>query len=136
MRELRSAKALAVLLGTAGVTHFVRPDLYDPLIPRQLPGKPRDWTYGSGVAELGVAVAVAVPRTRRLGGLLAALLFAAVFPGNVKMAADFHRARKPLPMRAIALLRLPVQWPLITWALRVRRNHGHPHRGVPKAHNS
>lgn len=116
----RSALALALLLGVAGTTHFVLPKFYDRLIPHGLPGEPRSWTYGSGVAELGCAAAVAVPRTRRLGGLLAALLFIGVFPGNVKMAVDFHKARKPLPHRLVALLRLPLQVPLVMWALRVR----------------
>jgi len=118
----RKAIALAALLGSAGVAHFAAPKPYDALIPEQLPGSPRAWTYGSGVAELATAAAVAHPRTRRLGGLVAAGLFAAVLPGNAKMAADWHRARRPLPMRLIAFARLPLQWPLITWALRVARD--------------
>jgi uncharacterized membrane protein YphA (DoxX/SURF4 family) len=32
----------------------------------------RFWTYASGVAEVAVGAAVAVPRTRRLGALAAA----------------------------------------------------------------
>lgn len=116
----RTALGLAALLGVAGVTHFAKPEPYDSLIPKSLPGRARTWTYASGVVELGTAAAVAIPRTRRFGGLLAAVLFVAVFPGNVKMAADYQRRNKPLPARLIAFGRLPVQWPLITWALRVR----------------
>ncbi len=103
-----------------GVLHFAVPKPFDGLIPRSLPGSRRAWTYGSGVAELAVAAAVATPRTRRLGGLAAALLFLGVFPGNVKMAVD--AASAPLPRRAIAWARLPLQWPLIAWALKVRDN--------------
>jgi uncharacterized membrane protein len=116
----RTALGLATLLGIAGATHFVRPAPYDTLIPKQLPGSARTWTYASGVVELGTAAAVAIPKTRRFGALVAALLFVAVFPGNVKMAADYQRKDKPLPARLIAFGRLPLQWPLITWALRVR----------------
>ncbi|PRY46876.1 DoxX family protein [Umezawaea tangerina] len=116
----RSALALAGLLGVAGVTHFAKPRPYDSIVPRVLPGEPRTWTYASGVAEIAVAAAVAVPRTRRLGGLLAAGLFAAVFPANVKMAIDY-RDRGPRA-KAIAWGRLPGQIPLIIWALRVRRS--------------
>ena len=116
----RSALALAVLLGAAGVTHFAKPEPYDAIVPRALPGKPRTWTYVSGVAELAVAAAVAVPKTRKVGGLLAAGLFAAVFPANVKMAVDY-RNRGPRA-KAIAWGRLPLQLPLIVWALRVRRS--------------
>lgn len=114
------ARLLAGFLGLAGVTHFLLPKFFDSLIPRVLPGSARTWTYGSGVAELGVAAAVAVPRTRRFGGLLAALLFTGVFPGNIKMAVDYHRANRPLPQRIGALVRLPLQIPLVVWALRVR----------------
>jgi uncharacterized membrane protein len=117
----RSALALAGLLGVAGVTHFAAPGGYDRLILAALPGTPRTWTYGSGVVELACAVAVAAPKTRRLGALLTALLFVVVFPGNVKMAVDYQRAGKPLPHKLAAYARLPLQWPLVTWALRVRR---------------
>lgn len=116
----RPAHFLAGVLGTMGVLHFAVPKPYDGLIPRSLPGSRRAWTYGSGVAELAVAAAVAAPRTRRLGGLAAALLFLGVFPGNVKMAVDARTA--PAPRRALAWARLPLQWPLIAWALKVRDN--------------
>jgi uncharacterized membrane protein len=115
-----SALGLAALLGAAGVTHFAKPSPYDAIVPRALPGEPRTWTYASGVAELAVAAAVAAPKTRRLGGLLAAGLFAAVFPANVKMAVDY-RNRGPRA-KAIAWGRLPLQLPLILWALRIRRS--------------
>jgi uncharacterized membrane protein len=114
-----SAGALAALLAGSAVTHFAVPRPYDAIVPRALPGTPRFWTYASAVAELSVAALVAVPRSRAVGGLAAAALFAAVFPANVKMAYDW-RHRAPVP-RAIALARLPLQAPLIWWALRVAR---------------
>jgi uncharacterized membrane protein len=122
MSESRRAIALALLLGNSGTLHFLMPTPFDRLIPRQLPGSRRTWTHLSGAAELGTALLILVPRTRRLGGLLAALLFVAVFPGNVKMALDYQRKGKPLPHRVIAFARLPFQWPLVAWALRVRDN--------------
>jgi uncharacterized membrane protein len=113
---------LAVLLAGAGVTHFARPRPYDSIVPRWLPGSARGWTYASGAAELAVSAAIACPRTRRTGGLAAAVLFAAVFPANVQMAIDWrHRAA---PLRAVAIGRLPLQAPLIWWALRVRGHIG------------
>jgi uncharacterized membrane protein len=113
-----TAITLAVLLAGAGVTHFARPRPYDSIVPGWLPGSPRAWTYASGAAELAVGAAIAWPRTRRAGGLAAAALFAAVFPANVQMAIDWrHRAA---PLRAAAIGRLPLQAPLIWWALRVR----------------
>jgi uncharacterized membrane protein len=118
----RPAHFLAGLLAVGGLMHFVKPKPYDAQIPASLPGSPRAWTYGSGVAEIGVAAAIAAPRTRRLGGLAAALLFVAIFPANVKMAVDAQRKQAPAKFRAITLGRLPLQWPLVTWALKVRDN--------------
>ncbi|MDX8037471.1 hypothetical protein SK803_45365 [Lentzea sp. BCCO 10_0856] len=115
----RSALALAALLGLAGATHFTRPKFYDAIVPRALPGTPRQWTYASGAAELAVATAVAVPRTRRLGALAATALFIAVFPANVKMALDF-RDKSP-KARALAYGRLPLQIPLVAWAWKVAK---------------
>jgi uncharacterized membrane protein len=120
--DRRTVALLAAILGGSGVLHFAKPAPYDRLIPRELPGAARTWTYLSGAAELACATAVAVPRTRRLGALLAALLFVAVFPGNVTMAIAYQRAGKPLSAKLIAYGRLPLQWPLVLWALRVR--HG------------
>ncbi|WP_405020973.1 hypothetical protein OHV05_32935 [Kitasatospora sp. NBC_00070] len=118
-KSTRSAALLAGLLLGAGAAHFARPGQFDAIVPRALPGEPRAWTYASGVAELALGAAVAVPRTRRLGALAAAGFFVAVFPANAKMAYDWRH--RPTPQRVTALARLPLQVPLVLWALRVRR---------------
>jgi uncharacterized membrane protein len=117
------ALGLAALLAGAGATHFAVPAFYDVMIPEVLPGEPRVWTYGSGAAEVAVAAALVSRRTRRAGGLAAALLFAGVLPGNVKMALDARRSDSRA-FRAGTVLRLPLQLPLIVWALRVRGGAG------------
>jgi uncharacterized membrane protein len=114
----RSARGLA-FLATAGTSHFVVPKFYDDIVPRVLPGRARFWTQLSGAAELAVAATVAIKPTRRVGGALAAALFVAVFPGNIQMAIDW-RDRSPRE-RAMAYGRLPLQAPMVLWALRVRR---------------
>jgi uncharacterized membrane protein len=114
----RTAQNLAKFLATAGVTHFVAPSFYDRIVPHVLPGPPRFWTQLSGAAELAVAATVAFRPTRRTGGALAAALFVAVFPGNLQMAWDYrHRSKAE---RAVAYGRLPLQIPMVVWALRVR----------------
>jgi len=114
-----AAAGLVVLLTSTGVLHFVTPAQFDDIIPEQLPGAARTWTYLSGVAELMTAALIAAPRTRRLGALLAAVLFVAVFPANVKMAIDW--SDRPAWMRALAYGRLPLQIPLVMWAVLVYR---------------
>ncbi|MFC8181973.1 MULTISPECIES: DoxX family protein [Nocardiaceae] len=116
------AARLAVLLGGAGILHFATPQFFDMQVPRALPGKARTYTQVSGIAELAVAGALAVPATRRLGGGLAAALFVAVFPANIDLARRFVSNPKTSPMvKAAVLARLPLQIPLVTEALKVRR---------------
>jgi uncharacterized membrane protein len=120
MTSPRPALALSALLAVAGVTHFAYPKPYDRIVPTALPGSARTWTYVSGVAELAVAAAVAAPRTRKLGGLAAAALFTAVFPANLKMALDARGRSRGEQLATVA--RLPLQVPLVIWALRVSRS--------------
>lgn len=127
--DSRRALGLAALLAGAGATHFAVPKFYDAMIPEPLPGTPRMWTYGAAVAEFATAGALVAPRTRRTGGLAAALLFAAVLPGNVKMALD-ARSSDSAAYRLGTVLRLPLQLPLIGWALKVRKDAVRPARSA------
>ena len=117
----RSARRLGLFLIGSGVLHFTVPTFYDQMIPARLPGSARTWVLGSGVAEIVAGAAVANPRTRQFGGLAALLVFVGVFPANIKMALDASRPGTPAPMRIGTLVRLPLQLPMIAWALRVRR---------------
>ena len=116
-RTLSWAGLAAPLVGM-GVLHGAVPGPFDALVPPWIPGSARFWTYASGVAELAVGVAVAVPATRRLGAGAAAALFVGVFPANLQMAWDWRA--KPWPYRVVALARLPLQVPMVRHALRVR----------------
>ena len=122
VRDEVRAFGLVALLGGAGLTHFTNPGFYEPIVPRSL-GSPRAWVLGSGVVELAAAALVARRRTRRIGGFLAAATLVGVFPANVKAALDGGMAHLDPPMSspAVAWWRLPVQAPLIGWALRVAR---------------
>lgn len=115
MSRLRAASPY-ILVGAltfTGMTHVLSPGFYDGLIPPFLPA-PRAWIYASGLLEVACATAVAVPATRRRGALASAVLLVAVFPGNIYMA--FEPGTLP---RWLALARLPLQVPLVLWALNV-----------------
>ena len=122
----RPAYRMAAMLIGIGAGHFLAPKPFDTIVPAELPGSPRFYTYASGVAEVGVGAMLLAPRTRRAGALAAVALFLAVFPANVNMVRMWWN--KPLPMRIGALARLPLQVPMIVQALRIRRNA--PVRGV------
>lgn len=113
------ARRMAAALAGMGALHFVRPEPFDGLIPPALPGSARAWTYGSGVAELAVAGLLAAPRTRRVGGRAAQVLFLGVWPGNAWMAWRWRH--RPWPRQLVSLGRLPVQIPMIRAAGRIAR---------------
>jgi uncharacterized membrane protein len=117
--QLTAYRVAAMLLG-AGTLHFVAPKPFDTIVPVELPGSPRFYTYASGVAEVGVGAALLPRRTRRLAALAAAVLFIGVFPANVNMCRLWWN--KPWPMRIAALARLPLQIPMITTALKISHN--------------
>jgi len=117
----------ALLMGTGllgmGVLHFVAPKPFDAIIPEELPGSARFYTYASGVGELAVGGLLLAPKTRRLGALAAVALFIGVFPGNLNMCRMwFNDPDKNLPMRLGAIARLPLQIPMITQALKIYRS--------------
>lgn len=116
---ITQARFLTALCAGAGVLHFVKPEPFDDLIPEWLPGAARQWTYGSGVAELAVAALLANPSTRRAGGWAAAGLFLGVYPGNLKMAWDWRG--EPAAKQAVSLGRLPLQFDLVARALTVAK---------------
>lgn len=110
----------------SGVTHLVRPQVFEPTIPPQLP-KARELVYLSGVAELVCAVGLVNPATRRAAGYASAALLVAVLPANVEMArqaqASVRRRSTPGNQARLAgmLARVPAQWPLIKASLDIAR---------------
>jgi uncharacterized membrane protein len=109
----------AMLMGI-GTVHFLAPKPFDDIVPAELPGDARFYTYASGVAEIATGALLVPRRTRRTAALAAVLLFIGVFPANVNMCRLWWG--KPWPMRIAALARLPLQIPMITTALKIRRN--------------
>lgn len=120
----RPAYTMAAMLMAIGVGHFLKPQPFDTIVPPELPGTARFYTYASGVAEVGVGAMLLVPRTRRTGALAAAALYLAVFPANINMVRMWWNkpGMQKWPMRVAALARLPMQLPMITRALAIRRN--------------
>ena len=110
----------------SGVTHLVRPQVFEPTIPPQLP-KARELVYLSGVAELVCAAGLVNPATRRAAGYASAALLVAVLPANVEMArqaqASVRCRSTPGKQARLAgmLARVPAQWPLIKASLDIAR---------------
>ena len=112
-----AAGVLAALLLTTGTWHFVSPRGFESIVPGFL-GPPAFWVRLSGVGELACAGALLVPRTRRVAGWATAALFVVVFPANINMAVQAWHGDGS---RVIAFGRLPLQVPLVLWAIYIAR---------------
>ena len=116
-----AAWLLSILLVTTGTLHFATPSGFEAIVP-QILGSPALWVYASGAAEIACGVALAARLTRRIGALAAAVLFVLVFPANVRMALESGGAGHGLFHNpVVAWGRLPLQIPLVVWALYIAR---------------
>jgi uncharacterized membrane protein len=109
----RARAVLGVTFLTTGVLHFLRPRVFEAIVPDYLPAH-RELVYASGVAEIVGGAGVLYGKTSRPAGwwLIATLL--AVFPANVEMAVHAERFKQfPEPL---LWARLPLQGVLIAWA--------------------
>ncbi|MGI8632269.1 MAG: DoxX family protein [Solirubrobacterales bacterium] len=112
MRASRFTLA-AVFVG-AGILHFVRPRMYEAIIPPYLPYQ-HELVLISGAAEIAGGLGVLVPRLRGAAGLGLIALLIAVFPANVHMAVN-PEGIPGLDIPEWALWgRLPLQMVAIAW---------------------
>lgn len=107
---------MAAFYVMAGLNHFVRPDVYFPMMPSYLPAH-RELIMLSGIAEVGLGIAVLVPMLRQWAawGLVALLI--AVFPANLHIAMhDVPLFGRSQGFGIWNWARLPLQALLIAWA--------------------
>ena len=133
----RDLKAPGRPLPVSGVLHLVRPQVFEPIVPRPC-RRGAGFVLVSGVAEIACAAGLLHPRTRRSAGWASAALLVAVLPANVQMTADARRRADRTghraPFLATALARLPLQVPLVRTALRATRpaKHGVSRRAADR----
>ena len=99
-----------------GVMHFVAPDFFLKIVPPQLPLR-REAVYITGFFELAGALALLLPKWRRVAGWGLIALTVAVTPANVYMWTHSHLF--PRIPESILALRLVVQVALLVaiwWA--------------------
>jgi uncharacterized membrane protein len=118
MPQRRSAppKGLAAAFVTSGIVHFVRPQVFEPIMPRWIPtAHHRRLIYASGAMEL--VCAAGLIRGTRWASAASMATLVAVFPANLQMALDAGSGRHPGVMdnAALAWGRLPLQAAMI-WA--------------------
>ncbi len=104
----------------AGILHFAATDAYVAIMPDYLPLH-RELVYLSGVFQILLGLGLLWHKARQAAGIGLILLFLAVLPANINMAAqDIQPASFRIPA-FLLWARLPFQFVLIYWAWRVSR---------------
>jgi len=105
--------AMGGLYFIAGIMHFVKPRMYQRIMPNYMP-KHKLLVFLSGVAEIILGVSICIPATKDLAvyGIITMLL--------IFLPVHFHmlfgkNAAMGLPKWAL-ILRIPLQFVLIFWA--------------------
>lgn len=108
-----------------GINHFIADEFLIRMIPPWLPW-PALLVYASGIAEIGLGLAVIRPQTRRVAGWGLLALLVAVFPANLQMA--LHPEQWPHIPAWVLWARLPLQplFMLWVWAVCLRRHKAAP----------
>ncbi len=104
----------------SGILHFAMPKPFVRIVPPLFP-QPKALVLISGGAELLGGIGLLIPRLQRSAGYGLALLLVAVFPANIYMAVAHIPSTGLLGNRWLQWLRLPIQFPLIWWALHYAR---------------
>ena len=116
-----SARVLGVVFTLAGTLHFVRPGMYEAIMPPYLPAH-RELVYLSGAAEAAGGIAALFPRLHPFARWWLIATLVAVFPANVHMAInpDDIKGLPDVPGWAL-WARLPIQLAFIAWVVRATR---------------
>ena len=114
-----SVVVLAAAFVGAGVLHFVRPHVFEAIVPPVLPA-PRLLVLVSGAAEVLGGLGLLVPSVRPWAGWGLVALLVAVFPANVYMATAAERFSGVAPAWAL-WARLPLQAVLVAWVVWASR---------------
>lgn len=115
--NLRSAGALGlalVFLFTAS-GHFIQTDALADMLPTFVPARV-PLIYLTGLLEIGLAVGIALPSTRRVAGIGAIITLVLFFPANIYAAMNSIGTGGHQWGPIYLLIRAPLQAILIFWA--------------------
>ncbi len=105
---------MALMYVVAGLFHFIKPKAYLRIMPRFLP-YPKALVFWSGVAEVILGIGLVFPLTRN-ASILGIITMLVVF---LLVHFNMLRGKKEAAgvPKWILILRIPIQFVLIWWAL-------------------
>lgn len=104
---------MAIIYILAGIIHFIKPRVYERIMPRYLPAH-RTLVYLSGAAEILLGIALLFTETRSLA-IYGIILMLAVFLLVHFYMLTSKKAGAGIPQWAL-ILRIPLQFFLMYWA--------------------
>jgi len=123
MTRSRWARALGATFIFTGVMHFLRPKMYEAIMPPFIPAH-EEMVAVSGAAEIIGGVAALFPRAHPFARVWLIALLLAVFPANVHMAINPEDIKGiPDVPRWLLWARLPGQALFIAWVVRATRRN-------------
>jgi uncharacterized membrane protein len=81
-KNLRLASLVGLGLAGVGISHFVKPQLFDSMTRQAFPKDTRQHIYIDGGVETVLGLGIAAPKTRKLA-LIGAVGYVAYLAGNV-----------------------------------------------------
>ena len=111
---------MPALYSVAGIYHFINPEFYNKLMPEWLPYH-LPLIYFSGLVEFLLGVLLIPKQTRIISAwLIISMLIAFFFVIHIPMVISFYQNHNSNLW--IAVVRLPIQFYLIWWALKYTKD--------------
>jgi uncharacterized membrane protein len=123
---------VAAAFTVSGPIHLAHPVTFTSIVPHFLP-LPTELVYASGVAEL--VCAVGLWRRDRWAGIASAVLLVIIWPANLQDAITSQLGHN-LSSQVIGWVRLPLQIPLIWFALQSGTTRREEHQQSPRSDTS
>lgn len=119
---------LAVAIIIVGITHFTAVEPYARIVPPQLPN-PDFWVYLSGFFEILGGIGLLVPPVSQAAAWGLFVLFIVVYSSNINMAINHIKIADHIPTgNWFHAIRLPLQFPLLAWALWYTKPSDNPEK--------
>ncbi len=112
---------MATLYFFAGVNHFIKPEMYKKMIPPFIQFHSLI-NYATGFIEIGLAILLIIPRTRKFAGKAIIAMLIAFIPAHIYMIyTGWCPEGKCVPAWVLWVRLLVLQPLLILWAWWVTR---------------
>lgn len=106
---------MALIYCIAGINHFINPEFYLSILPSWLPTH-SFLVQSSGIAEIILSIGILIPFTRKISAWgIIMMLIVFLIGVHIPMVLNFNGWNDTIWW--IAMVRLPIQFVLIRWAM-------------------